>query len=100
MTQLADRLERPGINDRVDCPVCSGQRVVIDRTGRGRECSTCHRTGSVHPIIRTLIVTLPPPGTVWPTAERAIWLRWCAASFELLYGPSEGRIEVSHDRTD
>jgi hypothetical protein len=48
----------------------------------------------LHPFIRGLLDTLPPPDTDWTVAARADWLQTAASIFKLIY-KGEGSIEVS-----
>lgn len=73
-----------GASDRVECPRCKGYGAQFSSSGWA-DCLPCHGAGFIHPIIRAMIVSLPPPDTVWPAAERTAWLKWCAASLDLLY---------------
>lgn len=43
------------------------------------------RTASDHPLIATLIATLPAPGAAWPVKEREIWLKAAASIFDMAY---------------
>ena len=38
-----------------------------------------------HPLIATLISTLPAPGAGWPVKEREIWLKAAASIFDMAY---------------
>jgi hypothetical protein len=37
------------------------------------------------PLIAALIGKLPPPETMWPAAERALWINAMAHAFALVY---------------
>ena len=43
------------------------------------------RKATDHPLIGTLISTLPAPGAPWPKAEREIWLKAAASIFDMAY---------------
>jgi len=43
------------------------------------------RKATDHPLIGTLISTLPAPGAGWPIAEREIWLKAAASIFDMAY---------------
>ncbi|MFO1137136.1 MAG: hypothetical protein U1E30_18300 [Rhodoblastus sp.] len=43
------------------------------------------RMATEHPLIATLIATLPPPGGCWPVAEREIWLNAARSIFDIAY---------------
>ena len=47
----------------------------------------------VPPIINALIDCLPEPGSVWPLAERAKWLRCAEAVFAIVYNPKVAALE-------
>jgi hypothetical protein len=49
----------------------------------------------IDPVIRSLIEKLPPPGTVWPEKDRALWLQLLEGSFRLVYKlPRDGEKEL------
>ncbi|AZO29799.1 hypothetical protein [Mesorhizobium sp. M1B.F.Ca.ET.045.04.1.1] len=43
----------------------------------------------IDPIIKGLIARLPKSGTVWPSAERELWLNILKSSFQLVYKDTE-----------
>lgn len=46
---------------------------------------TTVRKATEHPLIATLISTLPAPGAAWPMKEREIWLKAAGSIFDLAY---------------
>ena len=46
---------------------------------------TTARKATEHPLIATLISTLPAPGAAWPMKEREIWLKAAASIFDMAY---------------
>ena len=52
------------------------------------------RKATDHPLIATLISTLPTPGAAWPPAERDIWLKATAAIFDMVYAGAESDDEA------
>lgn len=50
---------------------------------------------TLHPFVRGLLDTLPPPDTDWDESKRADWLRTAASIFKLIYKSSgTGTVEV------
>jgi len=72
-------------------------RLALEKTAR-REAATqpapTLRKGADHPLIATLISTLPAQGAVWPTKEREIWLRAAASIFDMVYEAAESEDEA------
>ena len=47
------------------------------------------RKATDHPLIATLVSTLPAPGAAWPLNEREIWLKAAASIFDMVYTTEE-----------
>lgn len=47
------------------------------------------RKATEHPLIATLIATLPQPGAHWPEKERDIWLNAARSIFDIAYASTE-----------
>ncbi|MEI2736381.1 MAG: hypothetical protein V9G24_17395 [Rhodoblastus sp.] len=52
------------------------------------------RKATEHPLIATLIATLPAPGGCWPVAEREIWLNAARSIFDMAYAAVESDDEA------
>ena len=64
-------------------------RLAVAKSARD-EAAALHlpptqRKATDHPLIGTLISTLPAPGAAWPVAEREIWLKAAASIFDMAY---------------
>lgn len=55
---------------------------------------TTVRKATEHPLIATLISTLPAPGAAWPMKEREIWLKAAASIFDMTYETAESDDEA------
>ena len=52
------------------------------------------RKATEHPLIATLISTLPAPGAAWPLGQREVWLKAAASIFDMTYETGEGDDEA------
>lgn len=52
------------------------------------------RKATEHPLIATLISTLPAPGAAWPANERDIWLNAARSIFDIAYAAAESDDEA------
>jgi len=72
-------------------------RLARTRAGRAETVApapAAPRKAADHPLIATLLSTLPAPGTAWPTAERTIWLKAAASIFDLAYTTADSDDEA------
>lgn len=92
-----DRLVRPR-GAETGAGAGSSARVDNDDNGGGGGGSSGSGGGSggdddLHPFVRGLLQTLPPPDTVWSVQARADWLAAAALMFKLIY-KGDGDIAV------
>jgi hypothetical protein len=72
----------PGIGNEAPPPV--EESKPLEKNGGGGPPTDGPGPG-VDPIIRGLLARLPKSGAVWPEAERELWLKLLAGSFQLIY---------------
>ncbi len=69
-------------------------RLALARAARAEAQPRARRQATDHPLIATLVSTLPAPGAVWPLAERDIWLKAAGSIFAMTYETVEADDEA------
>lgn len=103
--QGEDRLVQPAFRD------AGGGRLPIDpppppppppEDGRKKDEGIGGGGGDdgVHPAVRGVLQTLPPPNSNWSLRQRAKWLSALSNIFDLIYEGDEGDIEIRVAKTD
>lgn len=53
--------------------------------------------GSGHPLIQGLLMTLPAPGAIWNTQDRANWLTMASSIFTMIYKGDGAPVRITQD---
>ena len=88
------RFRKPGIGPSVSDPTIN---KAASNEGQGGGSGGDGGGGDIDPIILGLLARLPKSGSVWPEAQRKLWLELLAGSFKLIYedaSPSDGQREA------
>lgn len=89
-----DRLVKPRVSlDGAGGPEPDADKGKIEERDKGRGGVVKDKGDDLHPFIRGLLDTLPPPESDWSAADRAKWLQTAASIFGLIY-KGQGEIEV------
>lgn len=78
---LAPELERAGSQDLAPPP---RQPVETYAPPSYRQSND-----GIDPIIKALLTHLPPPGEVWPSEARILWVNLLTGSFQMIYREAE-----------
>lgn len=89
LTPLGPRMVMPDPRYRHGDIDAIEARLAIAKAVREEAASlktpAAERKATDHPLIATLISTLPAPGAAWPLNERDIWLKAAASIFGMVY---------------